>query len=96
MPMLGHYLDIKRFSTLFSQYIDCGNQRSDMNRGSNCFGAAEFAIEVPKINAWGQSPSTFTLDVFTNVVFDRIEKAIVVFTLDVEKVGFFQALVPAT
>lgn len=95
MPMPGNDLDIKRPGALFHQRIDCANQRSQMNRGGSCVGAAQLAIKIPKINACRQSPGAFALDVFTDVVFAGIKQAVAVFTLDIEQVGFFQALVPA-
>ncbi len=72
LAMFGDYLNIKRFSALFGQRIDCGYQRSKMNRGGSCVSAAELAIEVPKINTYRQGSGAFAFGVFSDVVLGGI------------------------
>lgn len=53
---------------------------------------AELAIEIPKIGPFGQSLSSLTLDVLTNLVFDGIQHAVWMLAGKTELKGFFHGV----
>jgi hypothetical protein len=60
-----------------------------MHHFGGVFTQAKFAIEVPKIGAFGQVTAAFAFEIFANLVLNSVEQAVGVFAFDLELECFF-------
>ena len=84
---------VKLVAPFFGNAINQAGERGEMHYHSVCLRGAEAAVKVPEINAFGQLPTPFTFDVFADLVLDRLQYAVAVFTFDVEFECFFHGAI---
>ena len=91
MARLGDDLDIKLFAAVGRDAVDQAGNSRQMRRFGGFGGSAELAIEVQKVNAFGQRPTAFTCDVFADLVLDRFQNPLGILAVNMEWKGFFHA-----
>jgi hypothetical protein len=90
--MFGHYLHIKSVGAFFGQGVHRRDQAGEMQFCGRRLVGAEFAVKVPKINASRQSAGALAFNVFSDVVFGRVQQPVAVFAFNIQRVGLFHGL----
>jgi hypothetical protein len=87
--VLGQNLDVKLRGLFFGCVVDAGDDIGQVHPFRGFFCEAKFAIEIPKVSAFGQVAPAFAFEVFANVVLDSFKQTFWVFAFDLQLECFF-------